>query len=111
MKNTFLEKKTGKFFVLADFDVKMVNIADLEHSADANSGMRQQKCFIPAHSSPSDDNNKGCSLDQPPWDPQGGPKVPLRPYAEKDFVFESGVQTTRKKHFFVGRGGMMDGVD
>ena len=46
MKNTFLEKKTLKFFVLADFDVKMVNIADLEHSADANSGMRQVKCFF-----------------------------------------------------------------
>ena len=109
MKNTFLEKKT-KIFVLADFDVKMVNIADLEHSAGANSGTRREKCFFPAHSSPSDDNNKGCSSDQPPWDPQGGPKVPLRPYAEKDFVFESGVQTTRKKHFFVGRGGMTDGV-
>ena len=95
MKNTFLEKKTLKFFIQADFDVKMVNIADLEHSADANSGMRQQKCFIPAHSSPSDDNNKGCSSDQPPWDPQGGPKVPPRGYTEKNFVFERGVQTTQ----------------
>ena len=73
--------------------------------------MRQVKKIFPAHSSSSEDNRKECSLDQPPWDPQGGPKVPLRPYAEKDFVFESGVQTTRKKHFFVGRGGMMDGVD
>ena len=52
MKNTFLEK-TLKFFILVDFDAKMVKIADLEHSADANAGMRQVKCFIPAHSSPS----------------------------------------------------------
>ena len=95
MKNTFLEKKTLKFFIQADFDVKMVNIADLEHSADANSGMRQQKCFILAYSSPSDDNNKGCSSDQPPWDPQGGPKVPPRGYTEKNFVFERGVQMTQ----------------
>ena len=73
----------------------MVNIAYLEHTADANSGMRQQKCFISAHSSPSDDNNKGCSSDQSSWDPQGGPKVPPRGYAEKNFVFERGVQTTQ----------------
>ena len=36
VKNTFLEKKTLKFFILVDFDAKMVNIADLEYSADAN---------------------------------------------------------------------------
>ena len=53
VKNTFLEKKTLKFFILVDFDAKMVNIADLEYSADANSGMRQVKCFITAHTSPS----------------------------------------------------------
>ena len=49
-----------KFFILVDFDAKMVKIADLEHSADANSGMRQVKRFFPAHFSPSDDNKKGC---------------------------------------------------
>ena len=72
-----------------------MKIEDLEHSADANSGMRQQKCFILAYSSPSDDNNKGCSSDPPSWDPKGGPKVPPRGYAEKNFVFERGVQTTQ----------------
>ena len=35
MKNTFLKKKNLKFFILVDFDAKMVNIADLEYSADA----------------------------------------------------------------------------
>ena len=45
VKNTFLNKKTLKFFVLVDFDAKMVNIAVLEFSADANSGIRQVKCF------------------------------------------------------------------
>ena len=71
----------------------MVNIAYLEYSADANSGMRQVKRFFPALSTPSEDNKKGCSSDQPTWGPQGGPKVPPRPYAEKNFVFERGVQT------------------
>ena len=73
----------------------MVNIADLEHSADANSGMRQVRCFIPAHSSPSDDHKKGCSSDQPPWDPQGAPKYPRGVTRKKNFVFERGVQTTQ----------------
>ena len=73
----------------------MVNDAVLEYSADANSGMRQQKCFIPANSSPSDDNNKGCSSDQPPWDPQGAPKYPRGVTRKKNFVFERGVQTTQ----------------
>ena len=71
----------------------MVNVAVLEYSADAYSGMRQVKRFFPAHSNPSDDNKKVCLLDQPPLNPQGGPKVPLRYYAEKNFVFERGVQT------------------
>ena len=72
-----------KIFILVDFYAKMVKIADLEHSADANSGMRS-KIFFPPY--PSDDN-KVCLLDQPPWNPQGGPKVPLRYYVEKNFVF------------------------
>ena len=88
-----LKRKQYSLLILVDFDAKMVNIADLEYSADANLGMRQVKCFIPAHSSPSDDHKKGCSSDQPPWDPQGGPKVPPRGYTEKKFVFERGVQT------------------
>ena len=32
-----------KFFVLVDFDAKMVNIADLEYTSDANSGVGQVK--------------------------------------------------------------------
>ena len=58
------------------FEAKMMNIADLEYSAVANSGMRQVKHFFPAHFSPSDDNRRGCSSDQPPWGPQAGPKYP-----------------------------------
>ena len=73
----------------------MVNIAVLEYSADANSWIRQVKCFFPAHFSPSDDNKKGCSLDQPPSGPQGGLKVTPRPYTEKNFVFERGIQMTQ----------------
>ena len=46
VKNTFLKKEIVKFFILVDFDVKMVNISDLECSADANSGMRQVKFFF-----------------------------------------------------------------
>ena len=44
-KTLFWRKKL-KFFILVDFYAKMVKIADLEHSADANSGMRQVKCFF-----------------------------------------------------------------
>ena len=71
----------------------MGNIADLEYSADANSGMRQTKNFflhILVHlitmrrgvywtnllGGPkvplrlyTDDNKKGCLPDQPPWGP------------------------------------------
>ena len=64
----------------------MVNVAVLEYSADANSGMRQVKCFFPALSTPSEDNKKGCSPNQPSWGPP-------RPYTEQNFVFERGVQT------------------
>ena len=46
MKNTFLKKKNLKFFILVDFDAKMVNIADLEYSADADAGMRLVKKFF-----------------------------------------------------------------
>ena len=73
----------------------MVDIADLDCSANANSVMRQVKCFFPALSTPSEDNKKGCSSDQPTWGPQGGPRVPPRPNAEKNFVFERGVQTSQ----------------
>ena len=58
------------------FDAKMMNIADLGYSADANSGMRQVKRFFPAHFSPSDDNKKVCSSNHPFRTPRGAPKYP-----------------------------------
>ena len=73
----------------------MVNIAYLEYSADANSGMRQVKRFFPALSTPSEDNKKGCSPNQPFWGPQGGPKVPPRPYAEKILFLKGGSKQFR----------------
>ena len=57
------------------------------------------KKFFPAHFSPSNDNQKGYSSDQPPWGPQGGLKVPLRPYAKEIFVFERGVHMTQNALF------------
>ena len=45
VKNTL--KKTYKFFDCIDFDAKMVYVADLDCSAEANSGMRQVLYFFP----------------------------------------------------------------
>ena len=67
----------------------MVNVAVLEYSADANSGMRQVKCFFPALSTPSEDNKKGCSFDQPPRAPRGFPKYP-RGLTRKKILFLKG---------------------
>ena len=61
-----------------------MNIADLDYSANVNSGMRQIKCFFHAHSSPSEDNQKGCSSDLLLLGLQVGPKLPQGP-TWKDF--------------------------
>ena len=70
-------------------------IADLDHSADANFEMRQVLCVFPGSHVPSEESQKGCSLEKSLGGSQGGPKVPPRPYAEKIFVSKSGVQTTQ----------------
>ena len=64
--------------IFTGFDAKMVNIADLDYSANVNSGMRPVLCFFPVYFSPYEENQKGCSSDKPLL----GPKIPLRPYAE-----------------------------
>ena len=61
------------------FDAKMVNIADIDYSANVNSGMRPVFCFFPLYFAPYKENEKGCSLDKPLL----GSKIPLRPYAGK----------------------------
>ena len=84
-----------KYFILADFDAKMVKNADCEYSADANSGMRQIQHFflhILVHLMTIRRSTHRTNL---LGTPKGGPKVPPRGYAEKNFVFERGVQTTK----------------
>ena len=79
VKNTFFFQKTLKFFILIDFDEKMMYIADLDYSADANSVIIQVCWLFPAHFSPSEDNQKGCSSDWLNLGLQGPPKVPPGP--------------------------------
>ena len=69
MKITFFFEKTLKFSYLTDFHAKMVNIADLEYSADVISGMRQVLCFFPKHFSSSKKKTEDCLPNQP----LGGP--------------------------------------
>ena len=51
--------------------------------------------FFTGSHSPSEESQKGCSSEKSLGGPQGGPKVPPRPYAEKNFVSKSGVQSTQ----------------
>ena len=94
VKNTS-KIKTLKFFNCIDFDAKMVYVADLDCSADANSGMRQVLYFFPEWFCPYEEIQGECSSDKVLGGPYGGPKVPPGPYAEKNFVFKSRVQTTQ----------------
>ena len=55
----------------------------------------KQEFFFTGSNSPSEENQGECSSDKPLGGPCGGPKVPPGPYAEKNFVFKSGVQTTQ----------------
>ena len=71
-----------KIAIFTGFDEKMVNIADLDYSANVNSGMRPVLCFFPVYYSPYEENQKGCSSDKPLL----GPKIPPRPYAENIFL-------------------------
>ena len=73
----------------------MVNIAYSDCSADGNSGLRQVLLFFLEYFGSYEENQGECSFDKPLGGPQGAPKVPPRPYAEKNFVFKSGVQTTQ----------------
>ena len=75
VKNTFFEKKTLKFFILINFYAKIVNIADLDFSADASSRMRQVLRFFPAYFSLSEDNQRECSSNWILLGLPGGPKV------------------------------------
>ena len=73
----------------------MVDIAYSDCSADGNSGLRQVLLFFLEYFGSYEENQGECSFDKPLGGPQGAPKVPPRPYAEKNFVFKSGVQTTQ----------------
>ena len=84
-----------KFFIQINFYAKIVIIADLDYSADANFEMRQVLCVFPGSHGPSEESGKECLWEKSLGAPQGGPKVPPRPYAEKNFVSISGVQTTQ----------------
>ena len=73
----------------------MVNIAYSDCSANGNSGLRQVLLFFLEYFGSYEENQGECSFDKPLGGPKGAPKVPPRPYAEKNFVFKSGVQTTQ----------------
>ena len=74
----------------------MVNIADLEYSADANSGMRQTKNFflhILVHLMTMRRSVYWTNL-------LGGPKVPLRLYTEKILFLKGGSKNCRLISYF-----------
>ena len=71
--------------ILINFYAKIEYVADLDYSANANSGMRQVLYTFPGSHIPSEESQKGCSLEKSLGGSQGGPKVPPRPYAEKNF--------------------------
>ena len=71
--------------ILINFFAKIVYVADLDYSANANSGMRQVLYTFPGSHVPSEESQKGCSSEKSLGGSQGGPKVPPRPYAEKNF--------------------------
>ena len=64
-----------KFFIQINFYAKIVIIADLDYSADANFEMRQVLCVFPGSHVPSEESQKGCLSKKSPGGPQGGPKV------------------------------------
>ena len=49
-----------KFFILINFYAKIVIIADLDYSADANFEIRQVLCVFPGSHGPSEESEKGC---------------------------------------------------
>ena len=63
MKNT-LKKKTLKFFNFINFDAKMVYVADLDYSAEANSGMTHVLYSFPEYFSPYKEIQGQCSSDK-----------------------------------------------
>ena len=101
MKNTFLKKKNLKFFILVDFDAKMVNIANLKYSADADAGMRQVKKFflhILVHLRIIRRSAHWTNL---LGTPRGAPKYPRGLTRNKILFFESGVQMTQNALIFL----------
>ena len=70
-------------------------IADLDYSVDSNFEIRQVLCVFPGLHGPSEESEQGGLWEKSLGAPQGGPKVPPRPYAEKNFVSKSGVQSTQ----------------
>ena len=91
-----------KFFILLNFYAKIEYVADLDYSANANSEMRQVLYTFPGSHVPSEESQKGCLSKKSPGGPQGGPKVPLGPYAEKNFVSKNRVQTTQNALICLG---------
>ena len=93
-----------KFFIQINFYAKIVIIADLDYSADAKFEMRQVLCVFPGSHGPSEESGKECLWEKSLGAPQGGPKVPPRPYAEKNFVSKWGPNNSEcfdKYHVFL----------
>ena len=73
VKNT-LKKKKQKFFILINFYAKIEYVANLDYSANANSGMRQVLYLFHGSHSPSEESQKGCFLEKSPGAPRGAPR-------------------------------------
>ena len=58
--------------ILINFYAKIEYVADLDYSANANSGMRQVLYTFPGSHVPSEESQKGCLSKKSPGGPQGG---------------------------------------
>ena len=84
MKNTL--KKN--FFILINFYAKIEYVADLDYSANANSGMRQVLYTFNGSHVPSEESQKGCLSKKFPGGPQGGAQstILINFYAKIEYV-------------------------
>ena len=77
-----------KFFIPFNFDAKIVYVADLDYSANANSGMRQVLYTFPGSHVASEESQKGCLSKKSPGAPRGGAQstILINFYAKIEYV-------------------------
>ena len=86
-----------KFFILINFYAKIVIIADLDYSADANFEIRQVLCVFPGSHGPSEESEQGGLWEKSLGAPRGGPKYPRGPKRKKFLSLKVGSKQLRMR--------------